>query len=298
VIQIASHNAEKIRLAGDYAQTLFDYQGADPSILVNLTKKYPTKDLHKTYRLPKKICRVADAVIECMQNIPSREHTSVKEVEGEVREINDRELLYRMLKRDWEKNGHEDYKWFLLFRTNGHITDVASELERHLIPYHTALGFVVSERELNKIKRYLKYREAGYGSEDAKKHFMAQFGILDINADWTESNLIPSPRRYVYADYIEKYGINELSRMCYATPFCLLTTVHKVKGAEAKNVAFFLDATKQVSANTMISVDSELMVMYVACTRAKENLYIMRPESKYNLMSLWEGVVDMAGGKI
>jgi len=157
---------------------------------------------------------------------------------------------------------------------------------------------VIAERELNKIKRYYKYREEGYGTEDAKKHFMAEYNIEDIEKCWTESTLIPTERRYVYLDYVEKYGLDALTKMVYQPPYCLLTTTYKVKGGEADNVAVFLDATKQVSENTMVDLDGELRVFYVACTRAKEKLYIVQAKTKHNLTSIWEMTMANIGGKL
>ncbi len=185
-----------------------------------------------------------------------------------------------------------------MVRTNGHIASITDVMENSVIPYHTANGFCIQERDLNKIKRFYKYQEIGYSTEDAKRTFMLENGIATFDVHWTESNIIPGEMRWMIADYEEKYGIDELITMAREPPFCLIATVHKVKGAEADNVAVFLDATKQVSANMMVELDGELSVFYVACTRAKDKLYIVQPESKHNLSAIWEAVIEEMGGKI
>jgi len=298
VVQMASRNAEKIRIGGDPAQSIFSYQGAVPATLISLAKRHTTVELNSTYRLPEKICKVADSIIEIMEQKLPRKHIAIKKEKGVVQEIADRELLARIIKKDFGANGMKEYRWFCLFRTNCHIHDMAALLEQHCIPYHTAKGFVINDRDINKIKRYMKYREVGYGTPESKANFMEEHGIEDIYADFTESSLIPSERRYIYSDYIDKYGLETLAKMVYAAPYCLLTTTYKVKGGEADNVAVFMDATKQVSENTMVDLDGELRVFYTACTRSKEKLYIVQPENKYNLLSLWEAVVENMGGKI
>ncbi len=290
VVELAAKNAEKVRIGGDPAQSIYTYLGCDPSTLIELAQKNTLVELNSTYRLPKKLCSVADSIIDLMETKLERKHIAVRNVTGHLQEVADKELLARIIKRDLDSVGHKDYRWFCLFRTNCHIMLLSEILERFLVPYHTSKGFVISERELNKIKRFYKYRELGYGSEEAKEAFMKANDISDINACFTESNLIPSDRRWIYKDYVEAYGIDELIYMANKNPVVLLTTIHKVKGGEADNVAVFLDATKQVSESVMIDLDGELRVMYVACTRARDALYVIRGETKHNLHDIWEAI--------
>jgi DNA helicase-2/ATP-dependent DNA helicase PcrA len=292
VVMLAAQNAQVVRIAGDPAQTLFSYSGAYSETLINVAKKYKTVELYKTYRLPKKVCKVADAVIDLMQEKIPRTHKPIKNVEGVVQDITDREWLARLVKADFEKHSEKQHRWFFLFRTNFNIADMASILEKHVIPYHTSKGFVISERDLSKIRRYENYKMSGFGTEEAKAKFMEDYGIKDLNDHFVESNLIPSDRRYVYADYIDRYGLTELENMVRRPAFLLLSTVYKVKGGEADNVAVFLDATKQVACNMVVDLDGEFRVFYVACTRAREKLYMVQPITKFNIASLWESTVD------
>lgn len=292
VIEKAASNATKVRVSGDPSQAIFSYQGADPSVLISLSEKYKTIELNKTYRLPRKVCAVADSIIYLMQEKLPRVHEPAKEYEGVVEEIVDRELLSRMIQKDFQDKASAPYRWFLLFRNNHHTKTMTEALERLLLPYHSARGFVIGERDLNKISRYYRYRMQGYGDEEVKEKFRIENGIKDFNDSFTESALIPSTRRYVYEDYIEKYGLEELVKMARAKPFCLVSTTYKVKGGEADNVVVFLDATKQVAENLLVDLDSELRVFYVACTRAKEALYIAHAKSVNNLELIWEAVKE------
>ena len=296
VTELAARNAEKVRIGGDPAQAIFNFQGAVPETLIALTRKYETVELNDTYRLPKKICKVADSIISLMQEKLPRVHLSVKNTDGDVQEIADREALIRIVKKDFDTNDYRSGRWFFLFRTNCHIDDVAQQLRYLRVPYHDTNGFCVADRYLARLRRYMKYRELGYGTPEAKATFMRQYNIKDINDDFTESDIIPSEDRYAIQDYLDRYGLDELSRMAALPPFCLLTTPYKVKGGEADNVAVFLDATKQVGENTMIDLDGELRVFYVSCTRAKEKLYVVNAQSKYNLTSLWEATVENMEG--
>jgi superfamily I DNA/RNA helicase len=122
---------------------------------------------------------------------------------------------------------------------------------------------------------------------------MKEYNIKSFDEDFVESDLIPSTARYVYFDYVNKYGIEEIERMSKAEPFVLLATTYKVKGGECDYCAVFMDSTKLVSENTMLDLDSELRVLYVACTRPKIGLYLIPSESRYGMDNVVELVRDM-----
>jgi superfamily I DNA/RNA helicase len=162
-------------------------------------------------------------------------------------------------------------------------------LEQYTIPYHTARGFCIPERDLLKIKRFYNYRKQGFGSRDAFDKFCAEHSIKDINEDFTESDLIPGEKRYLYFDYVQKFGVGELEELSRKEPFLLLSTTHRVKGGEADFVVTFLDCTRRVAENAMLNMDEELRVLYVACTRARIGLFLASSRGRYGL----DNVIDV-----
>ena len=76
-------------------------------------------------------------------------------------------------------------------------------------------------------------------------------------------------------EFIEKYGLDKLEEMCRWNPQVLVSTIHHVKGGEAKNVAVMLDATRKTKGNVFNDIDEELRILYVAVTRTKENLFLI-----------------------
>ena len=66
-------------------------------------------------------------------------------------------------------------------------------------------------------------------------------------------------------------------------------TIHSVKGGEADNVILLMDVTKTVHKAVYSELDSEIRVLYVACTRAKKNLHIIYSGSKHSYKLLLEG---------
>lgn len=282
VARIAFSEAEKIRIAGDDEQGLFSYCGADPRVLIDLSKRYETIKLEKSYRLPRAVYNFTRGITELIKEKVEKNYAPAKDVEGFVREVQDRTLMGRLIKEDLEKNGYGPLRWYLLFRNNCFIDDMASTLEQLTIPYHTARGFCISKNDIAKVRRYLNFRKEGF-SRDTFESFCDAYGIKDINADFTESNLIPGENRYMVDAYVRAYGVERLDEMSSSEPFLLLSTPYRVKGGEAEFVSVFLDATRLVSENMLLNLDEELRVLYVACTRAKQGLYLLPSVGRYGL---------------
>jgi superfamily I DNA/RNA helicase len=283
VCRIAFSQCENICVAGDDFQSLFTYAGASPRTLVELAQRYTTVKLEKSYRLSKAVYQFTKGITGLIQDKIDKDFKPTKDVEGFVTEVVDRQVLAHEIQRDIERNGFSPYRWYLLFRNNCFISAAADILEQFIIPYHTPKGFCLHDHDLAKIKRYYKYREKGYGSKAAFEDFCTKYRIKNIRHDFVESNLIPGERRYVFAAYVNKYGIDALEEMSRREPFLLLSTTHRVKGGEADYVAVFLDCTRRVDENVRSNPDEELRVLYVACTRARIGLYLVNSQNSYGL---------------
>lgn len=75
----------------------------------------------------------------------------------------------------------------------------------------------------------------------------------------------------VYA-YLEEQGWSEDGRVS-------VSTIHRAKGGEADNVLLLTDVAQRTWEG--IDTDDEHRVWYVAVTRARENLYIVNPQTRY-----------------
>jgi superfamily I DNA/RNA helicase len=294
VCRIAFSSAEKVRIAGDDFQSLFTYAGASPRTLISLARRYRTVKLETSYRLPRAVYRFAKGITRLIEDKIDKDFKPAKDVDGFVEEVSDREFLARRIRKDMADNGITPYRWYLLFRNNCFIEEVAALLEQYLIPYHTAQDFCIPREELAKLKRFYNYRKKGFGSRDAFEKFCKDNNIKDIEDDFTESDLIPSEKRYAYLDYIEKFGIEGLAEMADKEPFLLLSTTHRVKGGEADYTAVFLDCTRIVADNKQVNLDEELRVLYVACTRAKLGLFLVSSRGRYGL----DGIIDVVKEQI
>lgn len=293
VCRIAFSQCEKIRIAGDDYQALFSYAGASPETLIALANKYKLVKLEKSFRLPNAIYKFAKGITNMIKEKVDKDFVPVKDDEGFVKYDVDKYALCRDIKRDLDMGGYQENRWYILYRNNCFIQDITPQLELNVIPYHTAKGFVLAARDIAKVKRYLNYRKLGGGSEKAKKSFMQEHGIVDINKDFTESDLIPGEKRFLVRAYVEAYGIERLEEMSRSAPFLFVSTPHKVKGGEAEFVAVSLDCTALVSQNATLCLDEELRVLYVSCTRAKKGLYLMPSAGRYGLDRVVEIVKEM-----
>jgi superfamily I DNA/RNA helicase len=289
VCRTAFSLAEKVRIAGDDCQSLFTYAGASPGMLVSLARQYRTVRLETSYRLPGAVYRFAKGITRMIGAKTDKDFRPAKDSEGFVRKEDDRNVLIRCIRKDMKEHGLAPYRWYLLFRNNCFIDETAALLEQHAIPYHTARGFCIPKEDLAKIRRFYNYRKDGFGTREAFGKFCRDYGIKDINGDFTESGLIASEKRYCYLDYVDRFGVDALAGMAEKEPFLLLSTTHRVKGGEADFVAVFLDCTRRVAGNMAANMDEELRVLYVACTRAKAGLFLMSRKGKYGL----DGIIDM-----
>lgn len=290
VCKIAFSKCEKVFIAGDDSQTLFSYQGASPETLINLAGKYETVKHEKSYRLPEEVYRFSKGITGIIIDKVEKDFRPVKKDKGFVRDVGSRNFLGPVVLHDIKANGMTPYRWYFLFRNNCFMSETIDTLEGLMIPFHTPKGFCLDIRKLGKIKRYYNLRKKGFASPEAVEQFCKQYKINDINNDdFTDSELLPEAKKYIYYAYVEKFGIDALIEMAEKEPFLLLSTVHKVKGGEADFVAVFLDCTRKVFENLTNDYDEELRVLYVACSRARNGLYLVQSKTKYGL----DRVIDL-----
>ena len=273
---------------------LYTYNGAAPELLVEMASHYRTIKHEISYRLPRKVYEFSKGITDLIQEKVEKNYAPAKDKEGFVETVPDRSVLARKIRDDLKANGARPGRWFLLFRTNCFIADMSTLMEQFIVPYHTSKGFCIPERELSRIERYYNYRKQGFGSEAAKKNFMEEYKIEDINDSFMHSELIPGKERYFFQDLVDTWGIDMLKEMSkMSEPFCLLSTVHRVKGGEADFTAMFMDCTRVVSENITLNADEELRVLYVGCTRCREGLYIVPSSGKYSLSRLLDIVKEL-----
>lgn len=276
VIEKAFRKAEKIIIAGDDKQSIYAYSGARPDFLIQLSKQFPVEHLSKSYRIPYSVYKLSVAITNFIgEKTEQKAEPRMENGEGMIMQLNGLERILNFLDEDCIKNDPDKTAWYILARNNCFLEEPKKVLEEALIPYWTAEGFFMGGEIMKRLKDYENFKMEGYRDPKKKEDFQRKFGIEDFTQPFTETNLFTEGRKWVYASYIEKYGLKKLEEMCKWNPQVLVSTIHHVKGGEAKNVAIMLDTTRKTKGNVFENIDEELRILYVGVTRAKENLFLI-----------------------
>lgn len=275
VIEIAFAKAEKIFIAGDENQCLYTYNGARPDFLINFAKQFPTEYLSISHRIPKQVYYLAKGIVDLIDDKTEKPFDMKKEnVNGKIVQIDNFERLLNFIDVD-NLEDKKETEWYIICRNNCYLEEPKDILEENLIPYWTSDGFFMDGEILRRLKDYYNFGLKGYKTEKKKKEFSERFNIVDFNLPFTESNLFTEHKKFIYYNFVECYGLEKLEEMCKWNPQILVSSIHHVKGGEARNVALLLDTTRKVDINLYNKLDEELRVLYVAVTRAKENLILI-----------------------
>ena len=296
VIEKAFSRAEKIIVAGDENQSIYSYSGARPDFLISLASRFPVEHLSVSYRIPQSVYRLAKAIVNFIGDKTNKPfEPRLENPEGSITQLSHLERIAHFIKEDDYKEDRTEAQWYILARNNCFLEEPKRLLEENLIPYWTADGFFMGGAIMQRLKDYEGFRLAGYGNAKKREDFQHKFGIYDFSLPFTETNLFTEGRKWVYASYIEKYGLEKLKEMCSWNPQILVSTIHHVKGGEAKNVTILLDATRKTKGNVFKDIDEELRVLYVGVTRTKENLFLIDSKNGDGYDSILQTIKEANG---
>ena len=289
-------------IAGDDDQTIYTFQGADPSIFINLKKKNLPEgwkaepdDQIQSHRVPRKIHSKA---LEVLAQIGNRLDKSWKprEADGEI--FN---MTYHLENIDFTKEN-----WMILAMTN----KLLDEIEQHFVrigirfdrkgnkilnkdvlqAYRTwtllQKGEVVKEEDArNLYNTFLRYKDGhvahGFssgGSLEGKEYvslvdLKKDHGLL-VTGSWEQFKINEDVENYMKKLLKNGDNLMEKSRV-------ELSTIHGSKGRECENVVLFLDYGTEEQRLFLKGAednpDGQHRLMFVGITRAKQRLYIMPP---------------------
>lgn len=273
-----SKAASKIYIAGDDDQAIFGWAGAD--IRKFLSLKGNRIVLPQSYRTPSSIHNFSKAICSRIKTRYDKEWNP-REERGNVEWVAHEEEL--------DLSGGES--WMLLSRSKFFLTRFKKICQQQGYAYKmfgasstdtsetraiiswegmrkgksisvseakNLIQFIPTKIKLPDLQSYT-LKDFGFGS-DAKQH------------NWMTMlrNIAPDEREYLRACLHngEKFGDE---------PRITISTIHQVKGGEADNVALVTDmGGLSWKAST---TDEEIRVWYVAATRARKNLFLVRPRT-------------------
>lgn len=284
VVEQASKNAEHIYIAGDDDQAVYNWNGADANSFLD----FPASEeivLPKSWRVPEELLEISNRIVRKIEH----RRDKVWEPVGEGGTVSTDLTL-------WDLPLEQD-DWFILVRNTKFLREVEHVLkEKGLLfnnnKYKQRRSIKPEDAKLIMNWEALRRGESltlPAASELTKKLgktlllsarrevFMADLPFSEeVKAKpWYEimnKALHPRQVEYIRSCLRNNQKLND-------EPKITISTIHKVKGGEATNVAVLPDYS-YLSAQ-YIDSDDEHRIQYVAVTRARKNLYLLSPESEY-----------------
>jgi superfamily I DNA/RNA helicase len=277
-------------IAGDDDQTIYTFQGADPSIFINL--KGTMDPQVQSRRVPRKIHKLAESIFPYMSERLTKEWKA-RDAEGNIYE--DMALEDLNLSKG---------KWMILARTNKMLDQIKEYLyslnlrfeakTQDILPSEMVnayrvwdrlnKGARVNKQDVKDLWQYLKTElHVARGFKNEKKldsiisvdmeELREQYG-LRATGSWEHLNFPEESKTYIK-------NLLESGDDLMKEPRIKISTIHSVKGEEADNVALYTDLERVIYESALKNPDPEHRTFFVGITRAKENLYLMQSTSDY-----------------
>lgn len=249
---------------GDPAQSIYQFRGADSAAIPNFIKKLNAKTLplSVTYRCPKKVVKLAKEIVP---DIEAPESAS----EGIIEELPIEKLLGTIHKGD-----------FVLSRTNAPLIKYCLAALRAGIPANiqgrdigSNLLYFIKKSKAKTIDSFVKYVNDWRESEI--KRLLVEKKNTDVAIDKAECLLNLCEGTLTLKDL--KENIEKLFSDVDDSAKVVFSTVHKAKGLERDRVFVFTNTFRYGPGVE----GEEANLWYVAITRSKSHLYLVRKPSKY-----------------
>jgi DNA helicase-2/ATP-dependent DNA helicase PcrA len=253
----------RIIAVGDPAQAIYLFRGADSDSIPNFIHKLKAKTLplSVTYRCPKSIVKLAQEIVPDIE-------AAAGAAEGTISEINNYDLLKMVRPGD-----------FVLSRTNAPLIKYCLALLKAGVPANIQgrdiganLLYFIKKSKAKTIPEFTKY--VTEWKEMEIKRLLFEKRDITIVSDKAECLLNLSEGILTIKDL--KATIEELFKDGDDSSKVIFSTTHKAKGLERDRV-FLLADTYGYGPGV---VGEEANLYYVAVTRAKSELYLVRKGMK------------------
>ncbi|MEJ2248059.1 MAG: UvrD-helicase domain-containing protein [Candidatus Lokiarchaeota archaeon] len=262
MIWIAFRNCDTVYIAGDDDQAIYEWSGADVNYFLDINGEIEI--LKHSYRLPNDILDFSKSITKLITKRVDKQYSGLNTM-GSVHYI---ESI-----KEVEFNKNETY--MILSRNRYFLRNMELYLRSKGLLYIKYKEKSIKNEDIKIIKLYEKVRKTMCMNQieenTLKKHLIQEYDLRNPwydNFNWD-------------VDIIDYYRDIIANKTDLSVFNIKIETIHSVKGDEADNVIVLTDITKQVYSNLQNNPDSEHRVFYVACTRAKKNLYILYGDSKY-----------------
>lgn len=255
----------RIIAVGDPAQSIYQFRGADSEAIPNFINKLNAKTLplSVTYRCPKKVVTLAQDIVPDIEA-----HASSPE--GEVIDLDTTDLLKTAKPGD-----------FVLSRTNAPLIKYCLAALKAGIPANIQgrdvganLLYFIKKSKAKTVNSFIEY--VNTWREQEVKRLLSEKKSTDVCMDKAECLLNLCEGTLTLKDL--KETIESLFNDVADDKKIIFSTTHKAKGLERDRV-FVLAGTYRYGPGV---VGEEANLYYVAITRAKKELYLVRKPSKWS----------------
>lgn len=262
VLEKIISKSKVVYIAGDDDQAIFRWAGADIEHFINLQGN--VKVLDQSYRLPKEVHEYAKTILSNIGFRRSKLFNYASTHSGSVSTVNDLEAL------DFSKG-----TWLVLARS-------AYSLIPHItFARESGIYFAYKSRGPNEslyaraIQAYIRLQQKRKVEERELRVLEAFLSKpFDPTVPWHLSLNIGTEQS-LWFKTLEESG-EDLFK-----PRVQFSTIHGAKGAEADNVVICPDLSYKAYNEMQENPDDEARVFYVGVTRAKRNLFILTPQTRY-----------------
>jgi len=253
----------RIIAVGDPAQSIYQFRGADSEAIPNFINKLKAKQLplSVTYRCPKRVVTIAREIVPDITAPPSAP-------EGTIHEVLADELLKLVRAGD-----------FVLSRTNAPLVKYCMALLKAGIPANIQgrdvganLLYFIKKSKAKTIVSFTKY--VNEWREQEVKRLLAEKKSTDVAIDKAECLLNLCEGTLTIKDL--KESIEKLFSDVDDSSKVVFSTTHKAKGLERDRVFVLANTYRKGS-----GIQEEDNLWYVAVTRAKKELFLVRKPSKW-----------------
>lgn len=300
-----AEKAEHIIIAGDDKQTINEFAGADVDTFLSLPGK--VESLEQSYRVPKTVYNLANKIMGKMKKY-RREgaHWKPREEEGVVRYCSGLPVTKIV-----------SGKWLILARTGVQLEKIKERILEHCQDFpvlFTVNGLPPIDTDILRMIQILnlvrkpgcnkslldlvtitdedtpedKQRKRDYivlfkkfisHRSNLKKYTIDTAFQMKLMLPWHKAMDKVNPATLKYAKALMTLWEKKGDAMFDDAPIRLMT-IHAAKGREEDNVIVCTDVTSRIKRTILTSEsDVEMKTLYVAVTRAKQNLYIYGHDS-------------------
>lgn len=261
VVKLLSARAKKVYIAGDDDQAIFTWAGADVDSFLGFDGE--VRVLDQSYRVGQNVQNIAQQIIGEVGH--RQEKTWLPKSSGDAVDYSSRLAELPLDKGQW-----------LILARNAYLLKEAQEMCFQEGYSYEGKGSLLDSESLQAIKAYEKARAGEVITEADKKLIEGYGGRPSAGGKIWHEALTKVPERE------REYFLAARTRgESLVRPRIKISTIHGAKGGEAENVALYSDMSYRTFDSLIADPDPEHRVFYVAVTRAKQNLHIIEPGSKF-----------------